>query len=345
MRWVKARWTAFRFRHTLLEMLVALSLAFLVWLYTHSRAQDAIDRVQVPVQIQLAPHQRDLYLLETNGSPSVTVSFSGPSSRIRELRRKLQRGLVSAAVTLNVGEERLSEDTFSENLHVDPSHLDVPAGVMTELAEDRSGIPVTVHRVCERQLPVKLDPTGDVRVTQIKIEPATVLVRGPKHVLDHLQSVHTEPYALTPPAEGNPDGPARGTVSLVGELGGRTVNVTPRVVSFRCKVQPRQRIYELAEVPVHFLCPPQFAWRARFAGDKAGKVRLRLLGPAGEEVPPVLAFVDLTGAQLFRGRNLEPLRLQLPKDFTLVESAPAVIPFYLEELERLAPTSQPSVNP
>src|ERR1700687_3418137 len=110
--WFKAWWATFRFRHTLLEMLVALSLAFLVWLYTHSRAQDSIDRVQVPVQIQLAPQQRDLFLLETSSSPNVTVSFTGPSSRIRELRRKFQHGLVQASVTLDIAEERLSEDTF-----------------------------------------------------------------------------------------------------------------------------------------------------------------------------------------------------------------------------------------
>ncbi len=337
--WFKAWWTTFRFRHTLLEMLVALSLAFLVWLYTHSRAQDAIDRVQVPVQIQLAPQHRDLFMLETGNAPTVTVSFTGPSSRIRELRRKLQRGLVQAAVTLNIAEERLAETTFSETVHIEASHLAVPAGVLADLADDTSSIPVTVQRVCERQLPVKLDTTGEVRVTQAKLEPATVLVRGPKHVLDQAQFIHTQPYALAAPLESG-DGNVRGQVALASELGGRPVLAVPRLVSFRCKVQPRQKTYELADVPVHFLCPPQFPWRARFATESGGKVRLRLLGPAGEETPPVLAFVDLTGAQLFRGRNLEPLRLQLPRDFTLVDSTPQVIPFYLDELERPTPTSQ-----
>jgi hypothetical protein len=343
--WVKAWATTFRFRHTLLEMLVALSLAFLVWLYTHSRAQDSIDRVQIPVLIQLAPQHRDQFVLETSGSPNVTVTFTGPSSRVRELRHKLQRGQVQAAVTLNLPEDRLSETTFCENVRIEASHLGVPAGILTDLADDRCSIPVTVQRLSERQLPVKFDFTGDVRVTQTKIEPATVLVRGPKQILDHLQAIQTQPYALTVPSEGNADGLVRGQAALVSELDGRAVLSTPRVISFKCKVQPRQKIYELAEVPVQFLCPPQFPWRARFADEKAGKVKLRLLGPAGEEVPPVLAFVDLTGNQLFRGRNLEPLRLQLPKDFTLVESTPPVIPFYLEELERPTPTSQSTDNP
>src|SRR6266566_3940554 len=99
--WFRIWWTTFRFRHTLLEMLVALSLAFLVWLYTHSRAQDSIDRALVPVQIQLAAQQRDQFLSET---------------------------------------------TFCGTLHVETSHLVVPAGVTIDLA-DESGIPVIVHRV------------------------------------------------------------------------------------------------------------------------------------------------------------------------------------------------------
>jgi hypothetical protein len=344
MMWFRAWWTTFRFRHAILDMLVALSLAFLIWLYAHSRAQDSIDRVQVPVQVQLAPQHRDLFLLETGTAPNVTVSFSGPSSRIRELRRKLQRGQVQAAVTLNLSEDRLAETTFCESVRIEPSHFDVPGGVMVDLADERTGLSVTVHRLAERQLPVKLEFTGDFRVTHIEIEPANVLVRGPKLVVDHAQGIATQPYALSVPAPASGDGYVRGQVALVTELEGRSVVATPRLVNFRCKVQPRKRVYELADVPVQFLCPPQFPWRARFQGE-AGKVRLRLLGPAGEEPPPVVAFVDLTGTQLFRGRNLEPLRLQLPKDFTLVESTPAVIPFYLEELERPTPTSQSTDKP
>jgi hypothetical protein len=341
--WFRIWWTTFRFRHTLLELLVALSLAFLVWLYAHSRAQDFIDRVQVPVQIQLAASHRDQYLLETSTSPSVTVSFTGPSSRIRELRRKLQRGLVQASVTLNLADEHLAETTFSENVHIEASNLEVPAGVMIDLAEDRSGLPVTVHRLGERQLPVKFDFAGEVRVTQLEMEPATVLVRGPKQVLDRVQAIHTQPFPLTVPASS--DGIVRGQAVLVTELEGRGISATPRTVNFRCRVQPRKRIYELADVPVQFLCPPQFPWRTRFESESGGKVRLRLLGPAGDESPPVRAFLDLTGSQLFRGRNLEPLRLQLPKDFTLVESMPAVIPFYLEEIDRPTQVSPSADSP
>lgn len=332
---LKPWWPTYRIRHALLEFAVAVCLAFLVWLYTHSRAQHTIDRVQIPVQVELLAAQRDQFLLETSGPQHVLVSFSGPASRIREVRHKLQRGLIQAKASLTIPEDRLSEATFTETVRLDAAHVPTPPGVHAELAADQCTVALTVYRVSERTLPVKFDYTGDVRVTQLKLEPATVTVRGPKQVLDQATALQTQPQALTAPAETSDDSMVRGQVALPTELEGRSIQVTPRHVTYKCKVTPKQRIYELPRVPVRFLCPSNFPWRPRFASDKAGTVHLRLLGPTGEETPPVIAFVDLTGAQqLFRGRNLEPLRLQLPKDFTLVQSTPQVISFYLDEVDR-----------
>jgi hypothetical protein len=96
----------------------------------------------------------------------------------------------------------------------------------------------------------------------------------------------------------------------------------------------------VADVPVHFLCPPNYPFRPRFAPDQPGKVTLRIQGPAGEETPPVLAFVDLTGGTFGRGRNLEPVRLQLPKEFQLAQETPPLVSFMLEPAERPATVSR-----
>src|SRR5262249_55500114 len=173
-----------RFRHLVLEALVALSLAFLVWLYTHSRDQNSIDHVQIPVQIQLSQSQRDQYLLETAGPQKISVSFSGPSMRIRELRHKLQRGMVQANLMLVIPEERLNDAVYNDTLRVEAEHIPVPPGVLAEITDDSPTVAVTAHRLIERLLSVKLDYTGEVRVTQLQVEPSTVLVRGPKQVLD-----------------------------------------------------------------------------------------------------------------------------------------------------------------
>ena len=90
---IKSRWTTFRFRHIVLEALVSVCLGFLIWMYTHSRAGDSTDFVQVPVQLQLPPAQRDQFAIESQGPTRVNVMFSGPYARIREVRRRIQRGV------------------------------------------------------------------------------------------------------------------------------------------------------------------------------------------------------------------------------------------------------------
>src|ERR1019366_6480313 len=163
---IKTWWIRFRFRQILLELVVSVCLACLVWLYTHNRARNSIDRVAVPVQVQLAAHQRDQFALELSEQRTVLASFSGPHSRIREVRRNLQRGLLKATLTLTIPEEKKVEAMVSEMLHVDEDAFNVPAGVKVEIAQE--SLPITVHRLTERTLPVRLEFTGEARVSQIK---------------------------------------------------------------------------------------------------------------------------------------------------------------------------------
>ena len=331
---IQSWWERFRYRQIALELVVSVCLASLVWLYIHNRARNSIDRVAVPVQVQLALHQRDHFVLEVPESRSVMVSFTGPYARIREIRRKLQRGMLKANLTLTVPEEKKAEAMFTETLHIDEDAIAVPVGVKVEIADE--SMPITVHRLSERMLPVKLEWTGDALVSHIKIEPASVMVRGPKSVLDRASFVPTQPYAVQVNADtqANIEANVRDQIALVTELDGRAIQASPASVPFRCRAVPKQKVYELIDVPVHFLAPKASPWMARFDNDKECKVTLKLIGPATDQPPPVLAFVDLTRGNLARGRNLEPLRLQLPKDFQLVQPTTALVTFYLDEIDR-----------
>jgi hypothetical protein len=326
-----------RFRQLLLELVVSVCLACLVWLYIHNRIRNSIDRVAVPVAVQLAAHQRDQFVIEAPESRSVMVSFTGAQALIRDLRRKLQRGMLKANITLTVSDEKKSEAMFTETLHVDEDAIVVPVGVKAEIDDD--SVPITVHRLTERTLPVKFEFAGDALVSDVKIEPASVLVRGPKTVLDRASFMPTKPYAIQANAEKQATAEANvhGQVGLVTELDGRTIHVDCPSVQFHCRAVPKQKIYELVDVPVHFLAPKESPWQPHFGNDKDGKVTLKLIGPATDQPPPVLAFVDLTRGNLARGRNLEPLRLQLPKDFQLVQPTTSLVTFYLEEISRPMP--------
>jgi hypothetical protein len=272
--------------------------------------------------------------METQGPRQVTASFYGPASRIRELRRKLQRGQVKAVIPCSVPDESLKDSRFSEKILVEPAHIAVPPGVMTVLTEDGALLEVTFLRIVERQLPVRLEHTPEARVRPLQIEPALVTVRGPKEVLERARFISTQPYGFAPSSEAAvEESIVQGEVGLVTEMGGKAISPRPESVTFTCRMQPKQKIYELADVPVTFLCPPDFAWRPRFGSEQNGRVTVRIMGPPGEEVPPVQAYVDLTKGNHTRGRNLEAVRVQLPRDFQLVPQAPQLVSFYLDETQ------------
>jgi hypothetical protein len=323
-----------RYRQLALEAVVALSVAVLVWLYTRGRAQTALDDVPIPVQVTLASGTAGNWQLDVQGPCRVPVSFSGPPSRIRELRQQIQRGLVQVAIAFSVPEEHQKDSTYRDRIRVEADLIPTPPGVQTVVAEGRNTIPVTLHRLVERHLPVRLDYAGELRISSIKMEPASVVVRGPKEILDRARHIATQPYTLpSPQSEISSELVARGQVSLLAEIDGHPVQCLPDSVALRLRAHPRQKTYELTDVPIHFLCPPEFTWRPRFGSLAAGKVTVKMVGPAADETPTVLAFVDLTHADLGRGRNVEPLRLQLPKDFQLVQDAPQLVSFYLDPID------------
>jgi hypothetical protein len=316
----------------IISLAVAMSLALLVWLYARSRDQEVLDNVPIPVQIALPPGQADQYALEVNGASNVPVSFTGPPTRIRELRGMLQRGDLQVRVTLTVPEDRSEDgkylDRYLDTVHVDAADVHAPPGVSPVIIEGRNRISVTLHRLVERRLPVRVDPALEERAGQITLEPANVLVRGPQEILDRTRVIMTHPAGWPARTDGSMKGPLSiGPIPLVSELEGRAVRLSPSAVMVRWA--PKPRTYEV-KTRVQFLCPSGFALRPRFIGDsRAGEITLRLQGPDSPEEPKVSAYIDLTQGNFLAGLNHETVRLQLPRDFQLAQDPPRPIAFEL----------------
>jgi hypothetical protein len=314
----------------IISTVVAVSLAMLVWLYARSRDQELLDNVPLPVNISLASQQMDHFNLEVGNAGQVLASFSGPPARIHELSGILQRNELRVEVTLVVPDERLNESRYSDTVVIDASDVHVPPGITVSMIDGRNRVPVTLHRLIEKRLPVRFDHVGDEPTGLLIIEPSTVLVRGPQEVLERARAIPTQPSELpTRPANALPNAAAIGRVNLLQELEGRPVQVEPPRVVVRVPPQTR-KIYALADVPIRFLCPANFALRPAFYDDRSSRVSLRLQGPVQEEAPRVHLFVDLTVGRFDSGKQNEPLKVQLPKDFVLLDEAPRVVTFDLE---------------
>jgi hypothetical protein len=237
----------------------------------------------------------------------------------------LQRGELRVEKELTVPEDRQGESRYLDTARIDASELHPPPGIRTILAEERNRIPVTLRRMVQRPMPVRLDFVPEEPIANLVLEPATVLVHGPQEILDRVRALPTRPYL--PPTHargiGHKDHIITGSVALVDELEGRPIRTTPTAVSVRLTLRPRERVYDLIDVPVRFLCPANFPFRAAWEDERGGKITLRVRGPAGEEPPTVTAYVDLTHRKFDQGLYAEePLRLQLPKDFHLDQPPP-----------------------
>lgn len=319
----------------LISASIALVLGFLVWLYARSRDEEMLDNVPIPVNITLAAAQADQYDLQITGSSQVTAAFAGPPVRMRELRGLLQRGGLRVAVTFAVPPDRLSESRFLDTVRIDAGDIHPPPGVRATVVEGRNRIPVTLRRLVERRLPVRLDTALEERISQIVVEPATVQVRGPQDILERTRAVPTHPYVLPVRNEaGLQDSITATSVPLMQELEGRPIKTTPRAVAVRLTLQARQKVYEVVDVPVQFLCPANFSFRPEWINERDGKINLRLIGPVGEERPTVSAYIDLTRRKFEAGGLYpeEPVRLQLPRDFQLSQGSTPAATFRLKPL-------------
>ncbi|HBI41506.1 MAG TPA: hypothetical protein DDY78_01450 [Planctomycetales bacterium] len=315
----------------ILSLLVALSLALLVWLYARSRDQEILDNVTLPVQVSLAEGQAEHYSLEVNGAGQAVVSFSGPSDRIRELRGEIQRNELHVEVVLTVPEEHRNESRYSDTVHIDASQVPAPPGVTPIVSEGRNRISVTVRRMVTRPLPVRFDALQEETSGPVVLDPAVVLVTGPQEVLDHIRAIPTMPSELPMrPANAPPGSTAVGRVALVQELEGRPVRSEPSKVTVKAPPQLRKE-YVLPDVPIHFLCQADFTLRPEFFNDRDGRVTLHVIGPIQDEAPKVYAFLDLTHGRFESGSNHEPLQIQfLQKDFQLIDDQLRVVTFKLD---------------
>jgi hypothetical protein len=326
----------------LISILVSVALAFLVWLYARSRDQETLDNVPIPVRVSLPERDTGQYLLEVNGPGYVPASFTGPPSRMHELRDMLQRGALAVQVTATVPPDWHGEGRILDTVRVVTADLHPPGGVRAQIAEGMNRVPVTLRRIVERRLPVRVDHGLHDRLLQCQAEPTMVVVRGAQDVLDRASAVPTRPFIPPPEEPGSSlrEVVVRGTAHLVTEMDGRPVQTTPQTVAVKLTLRPVRKVYEV-QVPVHFLCPSNYALRPQWtrADERASRIPLKVVGPPVTELPPITAYIDLTKPAFQAERDVtqvlyseEPVRVQLPPDFALVQDPPAASPFWLVPL-------------
>lgn len=328
----------------LLTPVVAVGLAFLIWLYFRSRDQEVLDE-RIPVQLQVTAAQEPDYQVEHDAHP-LKVSFTGPPPRIKEVRSKLHQEALFIKRLISVPEEHRTDARYEETLRFDAAEVQgqLPPGVRVVIAENQTPIRVRWRKLVEKQLPVvpTFDAHGRDRIEHWVCEPPTVTVRGPREVLDQAVQLPTVICPVPEATDGDEVGANNKSesVELVKELGRQAILVSPGEVIVRMTLKPAQKTYELVDVPVHFLCPAGFPFRPQFTTARPAVVSFKVRGPATPQRPDVSAYVDLSVRKFGAGLHAdEPIQLRLPRDFQLIGEPPRLSSFKLEPLNGTAAAS------
>lgn len=305
------------------SLAISFALAVLAWLYGSSRDQEILEHIQLPVDVALPASELGNYSLETLGPAKVGVSFSGSPIKVREFRDSLQRNEIIAHVIYRVPVERVNEPKYGDTIIVSEDDIPVPPGLRARLADGKNRIQLNVSKLIEKSLPVKLESGLEgVLPIQANVDPPTVLVKGPQEIIEKARFISTIPANIALTKLNSAENQAAGVkVPLVEEIDGKPIRTSPGKVTVKLIPEP-QKIYELSDIPIRFLIPPDFGWRPKFLDDRSAKLDVRIKGPVLTELPKVTAYIDLTAKTGVAGLNVETIKLVLPKDFFQLEEIP-----------------------
>lgn len=190
---------------------VAFVLATLVWYSKALERRERISERQFDTAVTFVNVSADMAI--TSEVPrSLTLRVRGPLSRLRALDAN-QTGVVLDLRSAGEGEQEIAVRTRD---------VVVPSGFEV-LAVSPSHIPLRLERIVRRRLPVRPPvsgmPSAGLVVGRVLTEPATVLVSGPRLLLEGMPALTTDPVAV--------DG-AKGTVEALALV--RTPHPLVRIV-------------------------------------------------------------------------------------------------------------------
>ncbi len=329
------------FDRYIITPIIALGLAFLVWVYLRSRDQE-VQSYPIPIEVSIDPQQLDRYSFDSRPeNQTVRVKFLGLPSRLREVKELVEgHNLILRKVVRVPAEVDVRQDNdYQEVVQFDSSSLTLPLGVHADINPVEGRLQVKLRRMMERTLqlqPMVTTGTAQYEVDNIRLEPATVKVFGPKSALEQMTQLVLDPWQpRLPTGLTMTEEEVTGSVRLPDKIKQESVRTVPDRVEIRARLKPALRVYEMNDVPIAFLCPANFPYRPLFTADRHGAIaQLKIRGPLNRS-PEVRAYIDLTARP-----NLKPglypdeaIMIDLPNGYYLAQEPPRLSAFKLELLE------------
>lgn len=160
---------------------LSLILAFFLWLFVKGGMREEVA-VMVPVELEKVPSTLCVRGIDP---PSVTIRLGGVLSQLNRLR------LDEMSVRLNLSGARPGINTFL----LRPGDFSLPPGVEI-LRISPSEVKVRLSTLTSKRVKVRValrgTPAEGFSVKEVKVEPPSVLLKGPWEELKRLEEVDTE---------------------------------------------------------------------------------------------------------------------------------------------------------
>ncbi len=183
------------------NVLLAVMLACLVWYGNALDRRERISERQLDTAVTLVNVPTDMVI--TSEVPRfLSLRVRGPLSRLRSLD-PAQTGVVIDLRGAGEGERDFPVET--RNVVVPPE--------VEVLAVSPSQVPLRLERVGRRRIPLRVrvvgEPAVGMTVGEVRVDPPTVLLSGPRLQLEALQAITTEPVNVD-----GADGPVEALVAV-----------------------------------------------------------------------------------------------------------------------------------
>jgi YbbR domain-containing protein len=183
-----SHWLAGAFQQNWRVKVISLLLAVGFVAFHRGQRDDRLRTVSVGLVWHTPPEHENRELM-TRMPSEVHVTLRGPRKTLEDL---LETGVPPITLDLRTGSQ--------QRVNLDPEMFSFPPGLEVKII-DPSGIDLKWEDVIERSIPIQSSLTGIVaqgfETGSVSLEPTLIGVRGPRSVVDAMQSARLAPFDVT----------------------------------------------------------------------------------------------------------------------------------------------------
>jgi YbbR domain-containing protein len=175
------------FLHNVLLKVVSIGIAFGLWFFVNAAQRDS--EAEYPIAVRLTNLPAHLLMVSPR-TDTVDLHLSGPRTLLNRIEG------ANVGIEIDLSRVRVGATTF----RLRPDTLPLPRGV-TPIRITPSEITLEFDRIEGKRVPVQVAvdgrPAGDLRITESKVTPEEVEIRGPSRVVRDISVAKTVPLDLS----------------------------------------------------------------------------------------------------------------------------------------------------